>query len=251
MDQIYIRFYCLRDPYTLIQIIATFKQLGTTHSEFDWEHRTNCISYLFKHFKCETHSVFKASAVLISSVIKIWRNKLVQKPCMASVDHDHFKAGTFCKDSRLAVTLYNICNLLLCKRCYLHSVRSYVVTRTILGKALLFIFICHVGSCILPRVRKFHTWNFPMSFNCICCKSKSSQRTNCCKVKVKHVRTIRFRMNYKLAHGYSCSAAFCTKLIKSTGSLSWNTVFINVCCTNWRCKHTVTECYVSQCNWLA
>ena len=77
MDQIHIFLYCLCDSYTLVQIVAAIEQFGTTHTELNREHRANRFTDCLQYLDGKTHTVFKASAVLIGSVVKERGNKLV------------------------------------------------------------------------------------------------------------------------------------------------------------------------------
>ena len=165
---------------------------------------------------------------------------------MAAVNHDHLKAGSFCKDRSFTVTFHDIRDLLFRQGGHFSAVRAHAVARAVLGQALFFIFVCHVGSGILAGMGKFHARDCPVALDGICRKGKGCQGTDGGKVQMKHMRTIGFRMNHELTHGHSCCTAFCSELIKGPCPLAGHTVFVDVGGSNRRSKHAVAEGDISQ-----
>ena len=178
MDQIHIFLYRLGNPYALLQIIAAVKQLRAAHAELDGEHGAYRFPDSFKDTDGKSHSVLEGASVFVCSVVEIRGDKLVQKPGMAAVNHNHLKTGPFGQRRGFSITGYDVVDLLYGQGSHLFAVRAHAVAGAVLGQGLLFILVCHISARILAGMRKFHAGNSAVPADRIGAEGKAGQGAN-------------------------------------------------------------------------
>ncbi|MPN20963.1 hypothetical protein SDC9_168342 [bioreactor metagenome] len=122
----------MRDLDAVRYGITTLEQLAAAHTKFDWESVANCIAYRLQNLSGKAQTVFKAATVLISPLVKIRGQKLINQPTVPAMHHQHFKACAFSQRSSIAISLDNITNLIR-RKCFNHnSVRPDTIAGAIL-----------------------------------------------------------------------------------------------------------------------
>ena len=245
MKQVNIRLQEFCDLHAIFQCIATFKELGSAHTEFDWESRSYTLTYSLQNFHCKTAAVFKTSAILICTLVKVRGKELIDQPSMPAMNHDHLKTSSFCQRCCLFIGGNDLINELFCESFYLNTIRTDCIRRSPLMHGFLSGFIRHISSCIHTGMRKLNACDCSVTadrIGCIGCGCKGIQDGS---VQMICMRTICFRMYHTLADCYRTCTAFSSQLIKSGRFRADTSVICNVCSTHRSRKHTVSECYTS------
>ena len=106
-------FHSLCNLDTILYAIATIEKLAATQTDLNWKAFTYGIADRSKHLTDYADSVLKRASVLVCTMIEIWREELMQKPSVTCMNHYHLISGTLAKGGFLAISLHNVCYLLL------------------------------------------------------------------------------------------------------------------------------------------
>ena len=245
MKKIDIRLQNFCDLHTVFQCVAAFKKFRTAHTELDGESRSHTFTDCLQNLHCKTTAVFKASAILIDTLVKIRRKKLVDQPAMSAVDHDHLKTCSFCQGRGLFIGSYDLVDQLFCEGFYLHAIRTDSIRRAPLVHGFLSGFICHISSCIHSGMGKFNARDGTVTADGVCSISCGCQGIQDGCVQMIGMGAIGFRMYHTLADCYGTCTAFSSQFIKGCRFRADTSIVCNICSAHRSRKHTVSKCYTS------
>ena len=240
---IWLQNFC--NLHTVFQCVAAFKKFRTAHTELDGESRSHTFTDCLQNLHCKTTAVFKASAILIGTLVKIRRKELVDQPAMSAVDHDHLKTCSFCQGCCLFIGSHDLIDQLFCEDFYLHAIRTDSIRRAPLVHGFLSGFICHISSCIHSGMGKFNARDGTVTADGVCSISCGCQGIQDGCVQMIGMGAIGFRMYHTLADCYGTCTAFSSQFIKGCRFRADTSVVCNICSAHRSSKHTVSKCYTS------
>ena len=149
MQNIHIRLQQLGNLNALLQRITAVKKFVAAHAELNGKARTYRFAHSSQYSLRQTDTIFQAAAISVCAVIEIGRQKLIQKPAVAAVHHNHLKTAAFRQRSHIGVGLCDLLQHIHSKCLHRTAIGTGSFRWSPLANGGLFIFILHIGTSVL------------------------------------------------------------------------------------------------------
>ena len=184
-------------------------------------------------------------------MVKIGGQKLVEKPSMARVDHDHLETAQLRQFRRLPVGIHHLRHLLLAQGSDGDAVGPGAVAGAVLDHLLLGVLVQQVSARILSGVGELHAGHRSVAADGVGGIGEAGDRTGVGAGEVVHKGRIRLGVHHKLADGDSRRAASGAHLIEVGGAHPDVAVRRDICAGHRRGENPVAEGYIADGNGFA
>ena len=234
------------DPASVLDTVTTFEKFTAADAQLDRESGSHSSADRLKYLTDNPYPVLKTAAILISSMIEVRRQELVEQPSVAGVHHNHFITCTFGNYCSITISLDDVSNLLFRERLYRAAVRTRTLAWSPLAQAFLLVLVSKICTGILSRMREFDARHCTVSADCVCNECMCREASRCCKVKVKHMAGVRLRMHDEFADRNRTSSSLCPQLIKSLSTWARIAFRGNVGSTHRSRKDSIAEIHIAK-----